>query len=174
MCELRDQDFSPLTTSDNHSNKRWNIAQPRTTIESKFLRTSDTEKAFESISDNLAKLIDSNKRLENKVDPLSSSIKTVTLDTQLHQGVLANIINIMKDFIQYFIPTTLTSGKSERVSLVPVPNEYYSHFHVAPSRLINGFQLNHQVQLIPTSHNNSIVQTDQQSASIYKSTHNAK
>ncbi|CAF1918969.1 unnamed protein product [Rotaria magnacalcarata] len=33
MFELRDQDFSPLTTSDNHSDKRWNIAQPRTTVE---------------------------------------------------------------------------------------------------------------------------------------------
>ncbi|CAM4973700.1 unnamed protein product, partial [Rotaria socialis] len=74
----------PLTTSDNHSNKRWNIAQPRTTVESNFLRSSDTEKAFESINDNLAKLIDSNKRLENKVDLLSTSMKMITLDTQLH------------------------------------------------------------------------------------------
>ncbi|CAF4466975.1 unnamed protein product [Rotaria socialis] len=82
--ELRDEDFPPLTTSDNHSNKRWNIAQPRTTAESNFLRSSDTEKAFESINDNLAKLIDSNKRLENKVDLLSTSMKMITLDTQLH------------------------------------------------------------------------------------------
>ncbi|CAF3474394.1 unnamed protein product [Rotaria socialis] len=59
MYEHRDQDFPPLTTSDNHSKKQWNIAQPR---------TSDTEKTFESINDNLAKLIDSNKRLENKGD----------------------------------------------------------------------------------------------------------
>ncbi|CAF4557041.1 unnamed protein product [Rotaria socialis] len=58
MFEFRDQDFPPLTTSDNHSNKRWNIAQPRTTVESNFLRSSDTEKAFESINDNLVKLID--------------------------------------------------------------------------------------------------------------------
>ncbi|CAF3375915.1 unnamed protein product [Rotaria socialis] len=165
VFELCDQDFPPLTTSDNHSKKQWNIAQPR---------TSDTEKAFESINDNLAKLIDSNKRLENKVDLLSSSMKTVTLDTQLHQAVLADTINIMKDFIQYFIRATLISSKSDRVSLVPVANEFYNRFHVASSRLINGFQLNHQVQLIPTSHNNNIVQTDQQSSSIYKSTQNAK
>ncbi|CAM2706049.1 unnamed protein product [Rotaria socialis] len=161
MFEFRDQDFPPLTTSDNHSNKRWNIALPHTTVESNFLRSSDTEKAFESINDNLAKLIDSNKRLENKVDLLSTSTKTVTLDTQLHQAVLADIINIMKDFVQYFIPATLTSGKSERISLVPVANEYYSRFHFGSSRLINGFQLNHQVQLIPTSHNNDIIKTDQ-------------
>ncbi|CAF1525161.1 unnamed protein product [Rotaria magnacalcarata] len=165
VFELCDQDFPPLTTSDNHSKKQWNIAQPR---------TSDTEKAFESINDNLAKLIDSNKRLENKVDLLSSSMKTVTLDTQLHQAVLADTINIMKDFIQYFIRATLISSKSDRVSLVPVANEFYNRFHVASSRLINGFQLNHQVQLIPTSHNNNIVQTDQQSSSIYNSTQNAK
>ncbi|CAF4606030.1 unnamed protein product, partial [Rotaria socialis] len=37
MYEHRDQDFPPLTTSDNHSKKQWNIAQPR---------TSDTEKTF--------------------------------------------------------------------------------------------------------------------------------
>ncbi|CAF4711644.1 unnamed protein product, partial [Rotaria socialis] len=127
-----------------------------------------------SINDNLAKLIDSNKRLENKVDLLSSSMKTVTLDTQLHQAVIADTINIMKDFIQYFIRATLISSKSDRVSLVPVANEFYNRFHVASSRLINGFQLNHHVQLIPTSHNNNIVQTDQQSSSIYKSTQNAK
>ncbi|CAM4884716.1 unnamed protein product [Rotaria socialis] len=174
MFELHDQDFPPLTTSDNHSNKRWNIAQLRTTVESNFLRSSDTEKAFESINNNLAKLIDSNKRLENKVDLLSTSMKNVTLDTQLHQAVLADFINIMKDFIQYFIPATLTSGKSERRSLVPVANEYYSRFHFASSRLINAFQLNHQVQLIPTSHNNNIVRTDQQSSSIYNSTQSAK
>ncbi|CAF4560874.1 unnamed protein product [Rotaria socialis] len=161
MFEFRDQDFPPLTTSDNHSNKRWNIALPHTTVESNFLRSSDTEKAFESINDNLTKLIDSNKRLENKIDLLSTSTKTVTLDTQLHQAVLADIINIMKDFVQYFIPATLTSGKSERISLVPVANEYYSRFHFGSSRLINGFQLNHQVQLIPTSHNNNIIKTDQ-------------
>ncbi|CAF4195387.1 unnamed protein product [Rotaria socialis] len=190
--ELRDEDFPPLTTSDNHSNKRWNIAQPRTTVESNFLRSSDTEKAFESINDNLAKLIDSNKRLENKVDLLSTSMKMITLDTQLHhpgygdfpaysleyptgsgdrnvragQAVLADIINIMKDFIQYFIRATLSTDKIERVSLVQLANEYYSRFHAASSSLINGFQLNHQVQLIPTSHNNNIIQTDQHSSSV--------
>ncbi|CAF2153013.1 unnamed protein product [Rotaria magnacalcarata] len=157
IFELRDQDFPLLTTSDNHSNKRWNIAQPRTTIESNFLRTSDTEKIFQSINDNLAMLIDSSKRLENKVDLLSSNMKTVTLDTQLHQAVLADNIHIMKDFIQYFIRATFSTGKIERVSLVPVANEYYSRFHAASSRLINGFQLNHQVQLILTSYNNTHV-----------------
>ncbi|CAF3728039.1 unnamed protein product [Rotaria sordida] len=73
--ELREQDFPPLAASDNHSNKKWNIAQSRTTVESNFLRTSDTEKTIESINDNLTKLIDSNQRLENKVDLLSSNIK---------------------------------------------------------------------------------------------------
>ncbi|CAF4801960.1 unnamed protein product [Rotaria socialis] len=58
MFELHDQDFPPLTTSDNHSKKQCNIAQRHTTVESNFLRSSDTEKAFESINDNLAKLID--------------------------------------------------------------------------------------------------------------------
>ncbi|CAF4976787.1 unnamed protein product, partial [Rotaria magnacalcarata] len=72
---LRDQDFPPLATSDNHSNKKWNIAQLRTTVE---------------------------------------------------------------------------------------------------STLINGLQLNHQIQLIPTSHSNNIVQTDQQYSSVCKSTQNPK
>ncbi|CAF2033754.1 unnamed protein product [Rotaria magnacalcarata] len=48
---LRDQDFPPLATSDNHSNKKWNIAQLRTTVASTFLRASDTEKTFESINE---------------------------------------------------------------------------------------------------------------------------
>ncbi|CAM4775268.1 unnamed protein product [Rotaria magnacalcarata] len=72
-----------------------------------------------------AKLIDSNKRLENKVDLLSASMQTVTLDTQLHQAVLADIINIMKDFIPYFIPATLTSGKKEweKVGIASLQNQ---------------------------------------------------
>ncbi|CAF5167013.1 unnamed protein product, partial [Rotaria magnacalcarata] len=104
--------------SDNHSNEKWNTALPRTTVESNKLRASYTDKTIDSINDNLAKIIDSNKRLENKVDLLSSSMKTVTLDTQLHQAVLADTINIMKDFMQYVIPASLTASKNERSSLI--------------------------------------------------------
>ncbi|CAF3361245.1 unnamed protein product [Rotaria socialis] len=174
--ERREQDFPPLTASDNHSNGKWNTALPRTTVESNKLRASYTDKTIDSINDNLAKIIDSNKRLENKVDLLSSSMKTVTLDTQLHKAVLADTINIMKDFMQYVIPASLTASKNERSSLVQVANEYYNRLHVASSRLINGYQLNqlnHQVQLMSTSLHSSTVQTGQQSASKYNSTENA-
>ena len=166
--ERRDQDFPPLTASDNYS--KWNTAPPCTTVE-------PNNKTIDSINDKLAKIIHSNKRLEDKVDLLSSSMKKVTLDTQLHQAVLADTINIMKDFMQYVIPTSLTASKTERSSLVPVVNEYYKRLHVASSRLINGYQLNqlnHQVQLMSTSLHSSIVQTGQQSSSIYNSTDNAK
>ncbi|CAF3393055.1 unnamed protein product [Rotaria socialis] len=172
--ELSDQDFPPLAANDNHSNTKWNVAQPRTTAESNLLRSSDTDKTIESINDNLTKIIDSNKRLENKVDLLSSSMKIVTLDTQLHQAILANTINIMKDFIQYFMSASLTTGKIERLSLVPVAHGYYNRLHVTSSRLINGFQLNQQVQQIPKLHNRSSIQSGQQSVSVYKSTQNAK
>ncbi|CAF5211306.1 unnamed protein product, partial [Rotaria magnacalcarata] len=136
-----------------------------------------TDKTIESINDNLATLIDSNKRLENKVDLVSSNMKTVILDIQLHQAVLADTINIMKDFMQYVIPASLTASRAERSSLVHVVNEYYNRLHIASSRLINGYQfnqLNHQVQLMSTSLITNTVQTDQQSVSIYKSTENAK
>ncbi|CAF2425872.1 unnamed protein product [Rotaria sp. Silwood2] len=59
--QLHDQDFPPLAASDNYSNKKWNIAQPRRTVESNILRASHTDKTIESINDNLTKLIDSNK-----------------------------------------------------------------------------------------------------------------
>ncbi|CAF1421376.1 unnamed protein product [Rotaria sp. Silwood1] len=170
--ERREQDFPPLAASDNHSNKKWNTALPRTTVESNDLRASYTDKTIESINDNLTKLIDSNKRLENKVDLVSSSIKTVTLDIQLHQAVLADTINIMKDFMQYVIPASLTASKVERSSLVQVTSEYYKRLHVASSRLINGFQLNQlnqQVELFV--HNTNI---DQHSASVHKSSQNDK
>ncbi|CAF1405705.1 unnamed protein product [Rotaria sp. Silwood1] len=167
--ERREQDFPPLAASDNHSNKKWNTALPRTTAESNDLRASYTDKTIESINDNLTKLIDSNKRLENKVDLVSSSIKTVTLDIQLHQAVLADTINIMKDFMQYVIPASLTASKVERSSLVQVTSEYYKRLHVASSRLINGFQLNQQVELFV--HNTNI---DQHSASVHKSSQNDK
>ncbi|CAF1625863.1 unnamed protein product, partial [Rotaria magnacalcarata] len=157
--------------------KKFSPWVPRTTIESNNLRVSYTDKTIESISDNLATLIDSNKRLENKVDLVSSNMKTVILDTQLHQAVLADTLNIMKDFMQYVIPASLTASRAERSSLVHVANEYYNRLHIASSRLINGYQLNqlnHQVQLMSTSLITNTVQTDQQSMSIYKSTENAK
>ncbi|CAF2189182.1 unnamed protein product [Rotaria magnacalcarata] len=176
LFEHREQDFPALTASDNHSNKKWNTALPRTTIESNNLRASYTDKTIESINDNLATLIDSNKRLENKVDLVSSNMKTVILDIQLHQAVLADTINIMKDFMQYVIPASLTASRAERSSLVHVVNEYYNRLHIVSSRLINSYQfnqLNHQVQLMSTSLITNTVQTDQQSVSIYKSTENA-
>ncbi|CAF4650794.1 unnamed protein product, partial [Rotaria magnacalcarata] len=132
---------------------------------------------IESINDNLATLIDSNKRLENKVDLVSSNMKTVILDIQLHHAVLADTINIMKDVMQYVMTASLTASRAERSSLVHVANEYYNRLHIASSRLINGYQfnqLNHQVQLMSTSLITNTVQTDQQSVSIYKSTENAK
>ncbi|CAF4601615.1 unnamed protein product [Rotaria socialis] len=92
------------------------------------------------------------------------------VEDAIQKGLLQRLS--LQEKLPIFELPTLTSGKSERISLVSVANEYYSRFHVASSRLINGFQLNHQAQLIPTSHNNSIVQTDQQPSSIYKSTQN--
>ncbi|CAF4247293.1 unnamed protein product [Rotaria magnacalcarata] len=124
LFERRGHDFPPLTASDNHSNKKWNTALPRTTIESNNLRASYTDKTIESIDDNLATLIDSNKRLENKVDLVSSNMKTVILDIQLHHAVLADTINIMKDVMQYVMTASLTASRAERSSLVHVANEY--------------------------------------------------
>ncbi|CAF1223598.1 unnamed protein product [Rotaria sp. Silwood1] len=130
--ERREQDFPPLAASDNHSNKKWNTALPRTTVESNDLRASYTDKTIESINDNLTKLIDSNKRLENKVDLVSSSIKTVTLDIQLHQAVLADTINIMKDFMQYVIPASLTASKVERSSPIDEAMHRLKTWNFAP------------------------------------------
>lgn len=175
--EHQDRDFPPLKTSGNNSIKKWSIIQPRTTVESNTLLSGDTDKTSEVINDKLTKIIDSNKRLENKVDLLSANMKTVILDTQLHQAVLADTINIMKDFIQYVIPASLTASKTERLSLVNVAKEYYNRLHITSTRLMNGFQLNQlnqQFQLMTTTLNTCIVPTDQQSASMCKSTQNAK
>ncbi|CAF4272514.1 unnamed protein product, partial [Rotaria magnacalcarata] len=50
----------------------------------------------------------------------------------------------------------------------------YHSLDIVNVKLINGLQLNHQIQLIPTSHSNNIVQTDQQYSSVCKSTQNPK
>jgi hypothetical protein len=101
---------------------------------------------LESINNKLSKLLDNNKRLEDKIGHLKSDLKTVTLDTQLYQAVLLDIITIMKDFIQHFISLSLTSSKLDRMSLLPVAQQFYNRFHSTADKLNNGFQLNRNVQ----------------------------
>ena len=93
----------------------------------------------------MSKLLESNKRVEDKVDQLKADLKIVTLDTQLHQAVLLDIITTMKDFIQHFIPPSLTSSRLDRVSLIPVAQQFYNRFHSASIRLNDGFQFNRKV-----------------------------
>ena len=81
----------------------------------------------------MSKLVDMNKRLEDKVDQLHSDLKIVTLDTQLHQAILSDVITSMKEFIQNFIPLLLTSSKLERTSLIPVAQQYFNR-NVAQSQ----------------------------------------
>ena len=72
----------------------------------------ETGKSLENINSHLSKLVDMNKRLDDKFDQLDSDLKIVTLDTQLHQAILSDVITSMKEFIQNFIPSLLSSIKS--------------------------------------------------------------
>src|SRR4051794_19632682 len=50
---------------------------------------------------------------------VTAELKFVTLDTQLHEAVLTGIIDTMKDFVEQFLPASLTSNKFERMNLIP-------------------------------------------------------
>ena len=86
----------------------------------------EADKSFEGINKKLSELLDSNKRVENKVDQLKADSKIVTLDTQLHQAALIDIITIMKDFIQQIVSPSLTRSRLDRMSLMPVAQEFYN------------------------------------------------
>ena len=67
----------------------------------------------------------------------------------------------MKDFLQNFIPPLLTSGKLERVTLMPMVQQYLNRFHSAAIRLDDGFQRNRMASYTPTSNQYNILQTKQ-------------
>ena len=159
--ELLDQDFPTIKVGDNQPRKMWNTAQSITTCQSNTTNVREAEKLFEEINNKLSKLVDSNIRMENKVDRLAADLKVVNLDTQLHQAVLEDVINTMKEFTQKFIPALLNASKLERYSLLPVAQQYFGLFQSASTRLSNGFRLNREVSLIPlaTAQPTSIMET---------------
>ena len=84
----------------------------------------EADKSFDGINKKLSELLDGNKRVENKLDQLKADSRIVTLDTQLHQAALTNIITIMKDFIQQVVSPSLTSSRLDRMPLMPVAQEF--------------------------------------------------
>ncbi|CAF3259672.1 unnamed protein product [Rotaria sp. Silwood2] len=151
--ELREQDFPALINSNKQVNYKWGTQQLRITSDSNSLNVLDSEKTMGTINDKLTTLIDSNKRIEKKVDQQTIDINMVALDTQLHQAVLVDTIEIMKDFLQNFIPALLTSGKAERLTLMPLTQRFFNRFHDSASRLNEGFQLNRQISLTQAATN---------------------
>lgn len=73
----------------------------------------------EVTNNKLSEFSDSYKRTEKKADQVAANLKIVTLDTQLPQAVLIDIINIMKDSMQHFIPISRISSKFNRMFLTP-------------------------------------------------------
>jgi hypothetical protein len=164
--ELREQDFPTLKSVDNRPPRTWNIEQGHTTSQPNTTNVLETEKALENINSKLSKLLDSNKRVENKVDQLKADLKTVTLDTQLHQAVLIDIITIMKDFIQHYIPPSLTASKLDRMALIPVAQQFFNRLQLASLRLDDGFQFNRKVSHTLTAANRNVSQSIQCSPSL--------
>ena len=140
-----EKDFPALKADDNHSLKKWNTVQARTTNQWNTMNVLEADKSFEGINKKLSESLHSNKRVENEVDQLKADSKIVTHDTQLHQAALIDIITIMKDFIQQFASPSLTSNRLDRMSLMPVAQEFYNRFHIASISLNDGFQLNSKV-----------------------------
>ncbi|CAF1380384.1 unnamed protein product [Rotaria sordida] len=105
----------------------------------------ETEMSVGSVSNSVLKLLDSNKRIEEKIDQFKLDLKVTTLDTQLHQAVLLDVIETMKGFTQKFIPSSLTYNKNDRASLIPIVQQFYNRFCYAAMSLDDGFQLNRKV-----------------------------
>ncbi|CAF4805584.1 unnamed protein product [Rotaria sp. Silwood1] len=157
--ELREQDFPALATNTVSQPPKWNIVQGLMSRIPNTTTAPESEMSVGSINDNLLKLLDSNKRIEEKVDRFKIDLKVVTLDTQLHQAVLLDVIETMKDFTQKFIPSSLTYNKNDRASLIPVVQQFYNRFCYAAMSLNDGFQLNRKVSHAPSQIlSNNIIQ----------------
>ena len=129
----------------------------------------EADKSFDGINKKLSELLDGNKRVENKLDQLKADSRIVTLDTQLHQAALTNIITIMKDFIQQVVSPSLTSSRLDRMSLMPVAQEFYNRFHIASISLNDGFQLNRKV-VIASSVDDCVVRQSNQCSPLLSNT----
>lgn len=159
--ELGEQYFPPLTTDESRPPRKWNIEQDHTTSQSNMAKVLETEKLLENINSTLSKVLDSHIRVESKVDRLTAELKTVALDIHLHQAVLMDVITTIKDFFQHFVPPSLTSGKLERMSLIPIAQQFYNRFHSVSVRLNDGFHSNRIVSNTPTVANRNVSQTNQ-------------
>jgi hypothetical protein len=168
--ELQEQDFPASKTTHNPPRKKWNTTQGHSTNEMIPINIPEIEKSLEDISNKLSKLVDSNQRVESKVNQLTAELKIVTLDTQLHQAVLTDVIEIMKDFVQKFLPALLTSNKDERMNLMPLAQQFYNRYYSASTRLNDGFQLNRKVSRTPSIVNQNILGPDKGSPVLSVST----
>ena len=148
--ESQKQEFPIMKTSDNQGRMCWNNIQAPTTCQPNNSNESESRKSLEDINIKLSVLLDSNKRVENKIDQLNSELKIVTLDTQLHQAVLIDIITIVKDCIQQIIPPALTASKSGRMALIPDAQLLFNRCQSASIRLNDGFQSNRNICLTPS------------------------
>ncbi|CAF5178902.1 unnamed protein product, partial [Rotaria magnacalcarata] len=144
--ELNEQDFPSLGTNINKNPSTGYISQnlvtrpPITTT-----TTGGSEMLIGNINNNVMKLVDSMSRLEGKVDQVKSDLKVASLDIQLHQAVLADTIEIMKEFIQKFIPQSLTYNKTDRASLIPMAQQLFNRFSYAAINLREGFEANRKI-----------------------------
>lgn len=156
MFELKEQEFPALTTTDSHQIRNMNNQEQRSAWHPMTNNRVETEKALENINNVLAQLVDVNQRVENKMDRLNAEMTIVTLDSQLHQAALFDIVNTMQDFIQHVALPSLSYGKMERASLLPVVQQVYHRFLSTANKLNEGLRCNRQISSIPTTvHYNS-------------------
>ena len=68
QVELSEQDFPA-----------WNMAQCHTTNQTSVTKSIETDKILDDMNNKLSELLNSNSRVENKVDHLAAEVKVVTL-----------------------------------------------------------------------------------------------
>lgn len=83
------------------------------------------------------------ERMEEKLELFKNAIKIVTFDIQLHQAVLYDITNTMKEIIHNIISPAITYGKNERLALIPIAQQFCNHLHETAVKLKDGFHYNH-------------------------------
>ena len=136
--EVQDQDFPGLPGDERREQWRgWNSARITTSTQGNVNETGGGGKSWCELNSNMSKLMDTNNLVESKVDQMLNDMSKVSRDTQVHQAVLNDVINTMKDLITNFLPSSLTSNRTDRSAIIPVLQTYHDRLRDAQTKLLN-------------------------------------
>ena len=138
--EAQGQDFPMLQGSERREQwTGWNKAPVPMSNRGDMKEALGGGRAWNELNNNMSTLMVTNNRVEGKLDQILADMSKVSHEAQTCQTVLNEVINTMKDLITNFLPTSLTSNKTERTTMMPSLQTYHNRLLDAQTKLYNTF-----------------------------------